>query len=591
MGRWVAEERGPSGGLQLPCHAIRPQPAPLLCGAPGQPHRGRTKPGNTHGAPMWCSPPGPLRSRPRRPIPRRGAPRRGVRWSPASRGTRAPGAIHDRGMTQDSTQTAPCSPTLPPAPAPLAVVHSRTLVGLEAPEVRVEVQLAPGLPSFTLVGLADTEVKESRERVRAALQHSGLGFPHNRRITVNLAPADLPKDSGRFDLPIAIGVLAAAGLVDASQLARHEFAGELSLAGELRPVRGAVALALASKASGNGRTLVLPEDSARLAAQVPGLDVRSAPDLATVVAPGRTPATPTGRAHTRPGGGAGPDAGQARPGDRRGRRAQPAHGGAAGQRQVDAGAAPARFAAGAVGGRGAGRRRPARPGLQRRRADAARRSPLPHATPHRVGGGAGGRRFTAPAGRDLAGPRRRPLPRRVARVSALGTRGPARTAGDRARHPQSRRASGHLSSAVPARRGDEPLPLRSTGSARLPLQPRSGGPVPGATVRPPAGPHRPAAGGAGGAAGRVDGAGRRRDLGRRGPACGRGPRKAAAPARATQRHPRCGRSRPARRLATPRGAAAAHGGRTAAVVRPAPAPLPEGGPHPGRPGRRAGVRP
>jgi len=97
-------------------------------------------------------------------------------------------------MTQDSTQTAPCSPTLPPAPAPLAVVHSRTLVGLEAPEVRVEVQLATGLPSFTLVGLADTEVKESRERVRAALQHSGLGFPHNRRITVNLAPADLPKD-------------------------------------------------------------------------------------------------------------------------------------------------------------------------------------------------------------------------------------------------------------------------------------------------------------------------------------------------------------------------------------------------------------
>ena len=187
-------------------------------------------------------------------------------------------------MTQDSTQKAPRSPTLPPAPAPLAVVHSRTLVALEAPEVRVEVQLAPGLPSFTLVGLADTEVKESRERVRAALQHSGLGFPHNRRITVNLAPADLPKDSGRFDLPIAVGVLAAAGLVDASQLARHEFAGELSLAGELRPVRGAVALALASKASGTGRTLVLPEDSARLAAQVPGLDVRSATDLATVVA-------------------------------------------------------------------------------------------------------------------------------------------------------------------------------------------------------------------------------------------------------------------------------------------------------------------
>ncbi|MDP3084747.1 MAG: magnesium chelatase domain-containing protein, partial [Rubrivivax sp.] len=91
----------------------------------------------------------------------------------------------------------------------LAVVMSRALDGLEAPEVHVEVQLANGLPSFTLVGLADTEVKESRERVRAALQQSGFQFPHNKRITVNLAPADLPKDSARFDLPIALGILAA----------------------------------------------------------------------------------------------------------------------------------------------------------------------------------------------------------------------------------------------------------------------------------------------------------------------------------------------------------------------------------------------
>ena len=122
----------------------------------------------------------------------------------------------------------------------LAMVFSRALDGLEAPEVHVEVQLANGLPSFTLVGLADTEVKESRERVRAALQQSGFAFPHNRRITVNLAPADLPKESGRFDLPIALGILAAAGLLDAARLAACEFAGELSLAGELRPVRGAL---------------------------------------------------------------------------------------------------------------------------------------------------------------------------------------------------------------------------------------------------------------------------------------------------------------------------------------------------------------
>ncbi|MBL8332492.1 MAG: YifB family Mg chelatase-like AAA ATPase [Rubrivivax sp.] len=165
----------------------------------------------------------------------------------------------------------------------LATVHSRSLDGIQAPPVHVEVQLANGLPSFTLVGLADTEVKESRERVRAALQQSGFAFPHNRRITVNLAPADLPKESGRFDLPIALGILAAAGVIDPARLASHEFAGELSLAGALRPVRGALALALALRREGGTRTLVLPAESAAQAAHVPGLDVRSASHLAEVV--------------------------------------------------------------------------------------------------------------------------------------------------------------------------------------------------------------------------------------------------------------------------------------------------------------------
>jgi magnesium chelatase family protein len=165
----------------------------------------------------------------------------------------------------------------------LAVVVSRALDGLEAPEVHVEVQLANGLPSFTLVGLAETEVKESRERVRAALQQSGFAFPHNKRITVNLAPADLPKESGRFDLPIALGILAAAEVIDPARLAQHEFAGELSLAGELRPVRGALALALAVRRNGGARALVLPAESAAAAAQVAGLDVRAASSLAQVV--------------------------------------------------------------------------------------------------------------------------------------------------------------------------------------------------------------------------------------------------------------------------------------------------------------------
>ena len=139
----------------------------------------------------------------------------------------------------------------------LAVIHSRALDGLEAPEVTVEVHLANGLPSFTLVGLADTEVKEARERVRAALLQCGLTFPHNKRITVNLAPADLPKESGRFDLPIALGIIAANGQLDAQRVAQFEFAGELSLAGELRPVRGALALGLGLKRSGATRPLVL----------------------------------------------------------------------------------------------------------------------------------------------------------------------------------------------------------------------------------------------------------------------------------------------------------------------------------------------
>ena len=165
----------------------------------------------------------------------------------------------------------------------LALVQSRALLGLAAPPVTVEVHLANGLPSFTLVGLAETEVKEARERVRSALQNAGLEFPHNKRITVNLAPADLPKDSGRFDLPIALGILAASGQIDAARLAGHEFAGELSLSGELRPVRGALAMSLALHAREVVTQLVLPPGSAEEAALVPTACVWRAAHLIDVV--------------------------------------------------------------------------------------------------------------------------------------------------------------------------------------------------------------------------------------------------------------------------------------------------------------------
>jgi len=165
----------------------------------------------------------------------------------------------------------------------LSLVQSRALLGLEAASVTVEVHLANGLPSFTLVGLADVEVKEARERVRSAIQNAGLEFPNNKRITVNLAPADLPKDSGRLDLPIALGILAASGQIEAARLAGHEFAGELSLSGHLRPVRGALAMALALHVRGVATRLVLPTDSAREAALVHGAEVYGAAHLLDVV--------------------------------------------------------------------------------------------------------------------------------------------------------------------------------------------------------------------------------------------------------------------------------------------------------------------
>ena len=165
----------------------------------------------------------------------------------------------------------------------LALIHSRALLGLQAPAVTVEVHLANGLPNFTLVGLADTEVKEARERVRCAIQNAGLDFPTNKRITVNLAPADLPKDSGRFDLPIALGILAASGHLDESALALHEFAGELSLSGELRPVRGALAMGLALRGAGVRTRLVLPPISAEEASLVPTAEVYRAQHLSDVV--------------------------------------------------------------------------------------------------------------------------------------------------------------------------------------------------------------------------------------------------------------------------------------------------------------------
>ncbi|WP_137939172.1 YifB family Mg chelatase-like AAA ATPase [Chitinivorax sp. B] len=163
----------------------------------------------------------------------------------------------------------------------LAVLYSRSLTGMDAPLVTVEVHLANGLPSFTIVGLPEAEVKEAKDRVRAALQNARYDFPA-KRITVNLAPADLPKESGRFDLPIALGILAASGQVPGEQLQRYEFAGELALTGELRPFRGA--LAMVYRAANSGRAFILPEANATEAALVDGASIYPASSLLQVCA-------------------------------------------------------------------------------------------------------------------------------------------------------------------------------------------------------------------------------------------------------------------------------------------------------------------
>ncbi|MCE2705844.1 MAG: YifB family Mg chelatase-like AAA ATPase [Proteobacteria bacterium] len=163
----------------------------------------------------------------------------------------------------------------------LAKLHARALRGVSAPEVVVEVHVANGLPSFSIVGLPDIEVKESRDRVRSAIQMSGFDFPA-RRITVNLAPADLPKDSGRYDLAIALGVLIASGLIKCKiDINQFEFAGELALDGALRHIHGS--LAIAYNATKSDRAFILPKSSAIEASLVDGVRIFAVENLNQVV--------------------------------------------------------------------------------------------------------------------------------------------------------------------------------------------------------------------------------------------------------------------------------------------------------------------
>ncbi|MCU7810276.1 MAG: YifB family Mg chelatase-like AAA ATPase, partial [Candidatus Thiodiazotropha sp. (ex Notomyrtea botanica)] len=180
----------------------------------------------------------------------------------------------------------------------LAILYSRAQEGIQAPLVTVEIHLANGLPALSIVGLPEMAVRESKDRVRGALTNSQFEFPA-RRITINLAPADLPKEGGRFDLPIGLGILAASGQLPKATLENYEFAGELALSGELRPVTGILPAALAAREA--GRTLIVPRQNADEAALVADLNLHCADHLLEVCAHlNGTSLLPTIRKNSRP---------------------------------------------------------------------------------------------------------------------------------------------------------------------------------------------------------------------------------------------------------------------------------------------------
>jgi magnesium chelatase family protein len=163
----------------------------------------------------------------------------------------------------------------------LAIVYTRASVGIQAPLVTVETHISQGMPGFSIVGLPETAVKESKDRVRSAIINSGFDFPF-QRITVNLAPADLPKEGGRYDLPIALGILAASGQIPHETLKHYEFAGELALSGELRGIHAALTFSLGT--SNTQRALILPEENKEEAGLLNHLAIFPAKNLLEVCA-------------------------------------------------------------------------------------------------------------------------------------------------------------------------------------------------------------------------------------------------------------------------------------------------------------------
>jgi magnesium chelatase family protein len=162
----------------------------------------------------------------------------------------------------------------------LSTIYSRAQCGMDSPQVSVEVHLSNGLPGLSIVGLPETAVKESKDRVRSAIINSGFTFP-TKRITINLAPADLPKEGGRFDLPIALGILASSGQIQNLNLDKYEFAGELALSGKLRQIKGIIPFAMQCKK--NNHDLIIPTENALEASLVNELTIYSTNNLKALV--------------------------------------------------------------------------------------------------------------------------------------------------------------------------------------------------------------------------------------------------------------------------------------------------------------------
>ena len=163
----------------------------------------------------------------------------------------------------------------------IAIIYSRAALGVQSPLVTIEVHLSSGLPSLSIVGLPEAAVRESKDRVRSAILNNHFEFPLHR-ITINLAPADLPKEGGRFDLAIALGILAASHQIPSARLNEYEFIGELALTGVLRPIRGILPVARAANEA--ARTLILPTANADEAALVNGASILAADHLMAVCA-------------------------------------------------------------------------------------------------------------------------------------------------------------------------------------------------------------------------------------------------------------------------------------------------------------------